>query len=159
MSYLRAVEFNQAQHLYGRMYFRYTGVPAPGGSRIVDVVGGYDNGDVNSHSITVSSTGKVIMKAGGLVGPDDEFIGTKTLAADTWYRFEWHATTGADSTGTFELRVYEGTATGVPFETSGLYQLVPTGTEFEDIDFGPRLQTITAWIDAVELSNTDWVGP
>jgi len=35
---------------------------------------------------------------------------------------------------------------------------VPTGTEFEDADFGPRTQTIGAWIDEEALSNTDWIG-
>jgi hypothetical protein len=80
------------------------------------------------------------------------------LAADTWYRFEWHATTesapGA-ADGTFEVQVYD--AGGLPF-ASGLIENAPTKTEFEDADFGPRSETVTAWIDEVVLSNTGWIG-
>ena len=73
-SYLRVNDFNQAHDLYGRLYFRFAGIPDPSGTRIVDVVGGYNNGDSNSHSITLTglsagvSAGRINMKAGGAVG-------------------------------------------------------------------------------------------
>ncbi len=155
-TYLRTNDFNQAQDLYGRVYFRYTGFPAPAGTRIVDVVSGYDvpPTDSNSHSITVQANGRVLMKAGGVVGTGDvEVTLTPALLVDTWYRFEWHATTesavGALD-GTFELTVYNPDDS--PFATATIIN-APTKTEFEDADFGPRTQTVTAWIDGIVLSN------
>ncbi|MDF1596565.1 MAG: S-layer homology domain-containing protein [Acidimicrobiia bacterium] len=165
-SYLRLNDFNQAQHLYGRVYFRYTGLARdidsqPVNVRIVDVVGGYDDGDQNSHSITVTLAGQVRIKAGGLAGPGDVelVLPSTTLDFDTWYRIEWHATTESAplaKDGTVEVVIYN--AAGTELER-GSISAAPTLTEFEDIDIGPRRSTITAWIDAVALSNQGWLGP
>ena len=162
---MRINDFNQAEDLYGRIYFRYTGTPAPDGTRIVDVVGGYDNGDTNSHSITVQSSGRILMKAGGAVGTGGEInlsMGTPAtvLDPDVWYRFEWHATTESTTgagDGSFEVQVFVGES--LTTFASGAIANAPTRTEFEDADFGPRTQSVTAWIDEVVLSNTGWVGP
>ncbi|MBK5267278.1 MAG: S-layer homology domain-containing protein [Acidimicrobiia bacterium] len=168
-SYVRINDFNQAHDLYGRLYFRYAGLPAPDGTRIVDVVGGFENGDSNSHSITltgvdaVGSAGRINMKAGGVVGVGGEtnLLLTPVLAPNTWHRIEWHATTettlGAGN-GSFEVRIYD--ATGSLLDTGIIASpLAFTKTEFEDADFGPRSQTVTGWIDEVKMSNTGWVGP
>ncbi len=156
-TYLRTNDFNQAEHLYGRLYFRYTAAPMPVATRIVDVVGGYHLGDRGSHSITVQADGRVLMKS-GTGGSADFVIPISTLSINQWYRIEWHATTettlGA-SDGTFEVRIYNGAGA---MHATALRTNVPTGTEFEDADFGPRTQSITAWIDEVALSNTEWIG-
>jgi hypothetical protein len=57
--------------------------------------------------------------------------------------------------GTFEVRIYNGAG---DLHASAVRTNLATRTEFEDADFGPRNQTITAWIDEVALSNTDWIG-
>ena len=73
-TYLRTNDFNQAEHLYGRLYFRLTAYPAPAATRIVDVVGGYEDGDQGSHSITVQADGHVLMKSGSGGGADNFVI-------------------------------------------------------------------------------------
>ncbi len=156
-TYLRTNDFNQAEHLYGRLYFRLTAYPTPAATRIVDVVGGYEDGDQGSHSITVQADGRVLMKSGS-GGGADYVIPSFTLSTNQWYRIEWHATTETTDLardGTFEVRIYGGAGA---LHVSALRTNVPTGTEFEDADFGPRTQTITAWIDEVALSNTEWIG-
>ncbi len=159
-TYLRINDFNQAEHLYGRVYFRYTGTITPAGSRIVDVVGGYNNGDTQSHSITVREDGKILMTAGGMLGygRDDLVLGP-VLAADEWYRIEWHATTesaiGADD-GTLSVEVYNSVG---GLYASGVIANAATITEFEDADFGPRGQTITAWVDGILMSNSALPAP
>jgi hypothetical protein len=168
-SFVRVNDFNQARDLYGRLYFRYAGLPAPEGTRIVDVVGGFENGDSSSHSITLTgvnaagSAGRINLKAGGVVGVGGEtnLLLTPVLTPNTWYRIEWHATTetttGAGN-GSFEVRIYN--ATGTLLDTGIIASpLAFTKTEFEDADFGPRSQTVTGWIDEVKMSNTGWVGP
>lgn len=162
-SYVRVNDFNQAHDLYGRLYFRYAGVPAPEGTRIVDVVGGFENGDSNSHSITLTAVGRINMKAGGVAGTSGEtdLQLAPVLAVNTWYRIEWHAateTTIGAGNGNFEVRIYS--ATGTLLDTGIIASpLAFTKTEFEDADFGTRSQTVTGWIDEVKMSNTGWVGP
>ncbi len=167
-SYVRVNDFNQGHDLYGRLYFRYAGTPEPDGTRIVDVVGGFENGDSNSHSITLTGTiaagsaGQITMKAGGAVGPtgaETNLLLATKLTVDTWYRIEWHATTETTldaGNGHFEVRLYNeaGTLldTGIITGPSAY-----TKTEFEDADFGARSQTVVAWIDEVALSNTGWL--
>ncbi len=168
-SYVRVNDFNQGHDLYGRLYFRYAGTPDPDGTRIVDVVGGFENGDSNSHSITLTGTiaagsaGQINMKAGGAVGPtgaETNLLLATKLAVDTWYRIEWHATTENEldaGNGHFEVRLYNAAGTLLD---SGIITgpSAYTKTEFEDADFGARSQTVVAWIDEVEMSNTGWIG-
>lgn len=168
-SYVRVNDFNQAHDLYGRLYFRYAGIPEPEGTRIVDVVGGYENGDQNSHSITltgfgaIGSAGRINMKAGGAVGntgAETNLLMTPVLSVNTWYRIEWHATTetAADAgNGHFEVRIYN--AAGTLLDTGTITgPSAYTKTEFEDADFGARSQTVIAWIDEVAMSNQGWIG-
>ncbi len=139
---------------------------APG---IVDVVGGYENGDQNSHSITltgfgaIGSAGRINMKAGGAVGntgAETNLLMTPVLSVNTWYRIEWHATTetaGDAGNGHFEVRIYS--ATGTLLDTGIITgPSAYTKTEFEDADFGARSQTVVAWIDEVAMSNQGWIG-
>ena len=168
-SYLRVNDFNQGHDLYGRLYFRYAGIPDPDGTRIVDVVGGFENGDSNSHSITLTgavaagSAGQITIKAGGAVGPtgaETNLLLATKFAVNTWYRIEWHATTETKldaGDGHFEVRLYNDAGTLLDGGTiTG--PLAYTKTEFEDADFGARSQTVVAWIDEVAMSNTGWIG-
>lgn len=168
-SYVRVNDFNQGHDLYGRLYFRYAGTPDPDGTRIVDVVGGFENGDSNSHSITLTGTiaagsaAQINMKAGGAVGPtgaETNLLLPTKLAVDTWYRIEWHATTESKldaGNGHFEVRIYD--AVGTLLDTGTITgPSAYTKTEFEDADFGARSQTVVAWIDEVAMSNTGWIG-
>jgi hypothetical protein len=155
-TYLRLNDFNQAREIFGRLYFRYTGFPTPGSSRIVDVVGGYEAGDINSHSLTIQNNGRINMRAGGTVGAGDmEYIMTTVLNPNEWYRIEWHATVETDG-GLMEVRLYDSAGALVEEHSESGW---PTANEFEDIDFGPRRQVITAWIDEVAISNQGWIGP
>ncbi len=168
-SFVRVNDFNQAHDLYGRLYFRYTGFPSGDGARIVDVVGGFEAGDTNSHSISLTglnagaSAGRINMKAGGVVGVVGEtnLLLTHVLAANSWYRIEWHAVTeskvGAGD-GLFEVRLYDAAGTQVDTGTIAAPGAF-TKTEFEDADFGIRSSTVVAWIDEVKMSNTGWIGP
>lgn len=168
-SYVRTNDFNQGYELYGRMYFRYAGFPTGDGTRILNVVGGFEAGDTNSHSISLTgsnagaSAGRLNIKAGGVVGVVGEtnLLLNHVLAVDTWYRIEWHAVTESvvdAGDGLFEVRLYD--AGGTLLESGTIASpLAFTKTEFEDADFGTRSETIVAWIDEVKLSNTGWVGP
>lgn len=168
-SFVRVNDFNQAHDLYGRLYFRYTGFPSGDGTRIVDVVGGFEAGDTNSHSISLTglnageSAGRINMKAGGVAGVVGEtnLLLTHVLEANSWYRIEWHAVTestvGAGD-GLFEVRLYDAADSQVDTGTIAAPGAF-TKTEFEDADFGIRSSTVVAWIDEIKMSNTGWIGP
>jgi len=131
---------------YSRLYLRCPSLP-PGDTSFARVT---DSGGTNSvGALVVTATGTIAVYSGLSTKVDE--TAASTIAANTWYRIEWHAVSG-----TQEVRIYDLAGTLLVTLTGAAAAFTP-GATFIGLSWnGKRIGSVD--IDEVALGD-DWVGP
>ncbi|MDF1596951.1 MAG: hypothetical protein P1T08_12805 [Acidimicrobiia bacterium] len=152
---LRWYDLNQAEVGFLRLYLYYPSLPSTD-HRIAQATEHTDL--ITPFAIHIDATNKIQLRDNsGVIA-----TATTALSVATWYRIELNyaseTATGVGD-GTLLVRYYEGDSVTL-IQEIGLTGTAVTGTEWEDLDLGVFSDVTQHWyVDAIELGNTDWIGP
>jgi hypothetical protein len=136
----------------------------------------FDNVSLTNHTAilaAISAEGvvcEVQLRNNNVLGIRDSaltlrFSSSTSIAADTWYRLEWHVV-HSTTVGHFEARLFHGANLHgtTPDETFGnLTNNYNTGASSDEVRAGlnsnPGASGATMWVDALAIDDTAWIGP